>query len=400
MKHFLLICILSGLIFTGWACNPSTSPSSSGSTLKFYKDICEAASPLKIDSPPLAKTCSRKYEDADKHGAIVLLDEYLAEHPPKKYVKELLDRYKELWDENFDDQIKGSEIKIFKAKAIDTTALLCAQNLSPELGKINISSTGEPFKEKSDEAFADFANKLIGGGVLHGGFVQEEIMMIKSTFLPFVAEVQIKRQERKGVSWCPAISLSNLDEEPLTLRFGLVWDWIGEYARIEDPAKNLIPNPPRKDIYAIAMAAKDFRSLGASSKYYQIKDIENMVLTATRAFYETMLALDSDGLPLILNTGNWGAGVFDNSIAMAWGMQRLAIQSAYELFKKATGKDPGLVYRYSAYDEAGEQKVKKAKQAYEARLKDVKSLAQGIEALYALSQEDAAWQVVPPKARR
>lgn len=357
-------------------------------TNDYAQKLCENVAPLSIASDPLEPVCTRTFGPKDQLDMPKLIDYYIKRSSESNKGK-LLTKYNELWTKNFDTHIKGSQIKIFKAKPLDTNSMLCHELGSVD--KIAMSIAAKPFTFKSDEAFADFANRFIGGGVLGHGFVQEEIMLMQSNFLPWVAEIQKTFGENKGLSWCPNISLTNLDKEPHTIYFGLPWAWTSKaYGHVPDsPEDFLVPTSPRKDFYAMAMAAKDY---GIGEKY-TLNDIEQMTLTATLAFYEAMLALNADNHPLKLTTGNWGAGAFNNSLSMAYGMQRLAIQAAYTLFKQAKSKDPGMHFQYDTFDQKSEVVVKKAKADYEQHLAKVKNLAQGIEMLYELSKNDVQWQV-------
>jgi hypothetical protein len=373
---------LIGILIMLSSCMLDTPPSTNNIKARPKKEESEH---VLLD--PKLGICTYTYTDKDKLSGPKLIDQNIDKHSPPSYVKELLKKYNSLWIKNFDYYILGSQIKIFKAQPIDKALLLSHEFKLSD--KLSISILAKPYNYQTGEAFVDFANKFIGGGVLEGGFVQEEIMLSESNFLPWVAENRLENKENKGLSFCKDFSLTNLDTDPRVIYLGIIWHWAGVYGVIADPEKNLVLDAPRKDIYAIAMAAKSFDK---GSKYNK-QDIEQMVLTATKAFYEAMLALDQDNKPLKITTGNWGAGVFNNSLAMAYGMQRLAVQAAYDLFKIATNKNLPMNFEYDTFGPKEEKVIRTAQEIYDKKLAKVNNLAQGIEVLYALSQEDSTWQV-------
>lgn len=325
----------------------------------------------------------------------------------------LISRYKEIWHESYEKNIAGTFLEIFGNLNLDDNKILL-QKINPDFfAGVNYQSTPRAYNFKHNEAFIDFANQRLGGGVFGWGFVQEEIELTESTILPWIAELRAD-ESFNSVSWCEGVNLKLLDKEPVVLKFRIFAD--------VDLSKNIVPDlkaniahgnfstiygskffdvredrvasylNQRKDpidIYSPAMAAKAF---SAGSKYTK-EDLETMTLLAARTFYLTMLAQNSRNHPIIIHTGNWGTGAFNNSLKTSWAMQALAMNVAASLFRESYG-DANINYQYDAFNDAAEFSVKQARQELFPRLNltDL-TLAQAIEQIFNLSESDSSWQV-------
>jgi hypothetical protein len=135
----------------------------------------------------------------------------------------------------------------------------------------------------SKARYLDFANRKIGGGVLGEGFVREEIAMLESNFLPWVAAV--RGRKHRGTRFCPQVSLKDLDTQPVVMQVRRFLQVTGVYGGKQlgpipnfDAANHLRLLPQPQDIYLTAMAARSFKP---GSRYSQA-DISAMTLVAAR----------------------------------------------------------------------------------------------------------------------
>lgn len=329
---------------------------------------------------------------------------------PNKHL--LLKKHLDLAVQHYGTHLQGSKVRIFHPHPLADNILLqmnltgqagaAVQDVAAEqdlvLGGLSYHLKASPYTYRSGEAYVDFANRKLGGGILREGFVQEEILLLETNVLPWVAAV--RGGKAKGTRFCPAVSLKNLDEQPVVLqcrRFLEVAHVDEIYGRRKlaarrpfEAARYLKPLPRPADLYLVAMAAKAFPKGGGYA--YSQKDIEAMTLLATRGFYDALMAQVADGKPLVLHTGNWGAGAFGNSRRTMWAIQRVALEAAYALVCQATGKAQAVAFHYDAYDAAG---VKDANEAYNVVMTQFPShrnLGEYIRLIHARTGSDPAWQ--------
>jgi hypothetical protein len=335
---------------------------------------------------------------------LVKIEKFYQQNPSTPLGKSLLiDRYKNLFNKMFDNHIKNSLVGLYyyADEIKDDDLLKCPLNLSFLKNSLIVNqATKEPYHYEPHKAYVDFANRFIGGGVMQGGLVQEEIMLLESTFLPFVAESRL--QGATPLNFAPKIPLDSLDKLPVVLKFRL-FNQINIYGNVDQvidkaaASSAMVARGQGVDIYAPAMAAPDL----ATQSSYSEELLQKMFYVAMRAFYTTLLAQQDEHHPLEIHTGNWGAGVFGNSLYVSWAIQRLAAEVAYIIFIKTKNSRPEFKYFHDAYDErslaaineASQMLVEKMETYASSSAKPLMTAKEVIALIFALSKEDAKWQV-------
>ena len=92
---------------------------------------------------------------------------------------------------------------------------------------------------------------------------------------------------------------------------------------------------------------------------------------AAAQLLDALMAQHGDGKPLVIHTGNWGAGAFGNSKQTVWAMRRAAMEAAYLLFSQATGQAPRLDFFYDAFDPAGVRAANEAFNVFASAFRDL-----------------------------
>jgi len=326
----------------------------------------------------------------------------------------LINRHLEFAADHYDYHLRGSKVRIFHPTVPMTKAVLATPLQAPpappvadvsadqdfHCGRIHYHLQGRPYEYQDGEAYVDFAARKIGGGVLGEGFVQEEIAILESNFLPWVAAVRGGSHE--GTRFCKTVSLKKLDQQPVVLGVRMFLKVVkqdeiygGKKLAAKKPfdpdryLQELQPKP--KDIYLIAMAAKSWNHQPGGR--YTRAEVEAMTLLAFRGFHDAMLAQHRDGLPLVLHTGNWGAGAFGNSHLTIWAIQRAALEAAYALFCQQTGQTPPLAFHYDAFDRSGVRMANEAHNVFVNEFPANRTLEGYIDLILKKTQTDPAWQV-------
>lgn len=343
-----------------------------------------------------SKICTFTYEANKSKTYSGMLDNYIKNDPEGKNVilqkRNLIERYIELFDSNYDADIQGSILKIFKSDTIPEKDLLNIDLPPIAKSSIKFEITNKGYDYKTNEAYVDFANRRIGGGALLGGFVQEEIEMLESTFFPWLTEVPLHDDTKTSVSFCPSVNLKNLDKAPIVLRFRLPFHWHSTvYGNIKAAKRNdLIRRVSKPDIYAIALAAINYEAT-KPLRPYELADVTQMTIAATRAFLDTMVAMHQDKNPIVIHTGNWGAGVFKGNVHTVWTMQALAVMAAYEYFQAMVKDSPEVRFIYEAFNDVGHQKATDAN-ARLTKVTTTKKLRAHIDDLLNHIKNNPSWQ--------
>jgi hypothetical protein len=329
--------------------------------------------------------------------------------------QKMMEKYLSLWHQAYDADIAGSEIVAFDNIGLNEQEILNRSISADVLKGIAYSVHPSTYPYQQNHAYVDFANQRIGGGVMSWGFVQEEVELIESSFLPWTAQVRMEFDQNghNSLNWCQKINLMNLDVEPKVLKFRL----FAEVDQHTDITPDLLPGKHvhfksiygsnlfdikadkvakylgRRhpvDIYAPALAAIAFNK----GQKYEEWHIRQMLVAATKAFYLTMLAQNSESHPIIIHTGNWGTGAFNNSNKTAWSVQAIAFSAAARMFrdKNAAAK---LTYEYDAFNKTGEDLVKAAEQELAGEMQGKKGLTanDAVKIIHGLTQKNDSWQV-------
>ncbi len=378
-----------------------------------------------------AASCQFTYDAAGKDRYPEGIQECYPKFPIPPPKKALLDRHIQLAQANW-PLLENSKVAIVRPGTLTAAQILGTRLEAPHppqvaqvdldqdfaLGPIHYHLRAQPYAYRDGEAYVDFANRKIGGGVMTRGFVQEEILMLETNFLPWVAA--LKARGAKGVSFCPDVPLDSLDTQPVVIKLRRFLEVAHVHAiygrkllgaKPFDPVQHLVPLATPVDIYMPAMAAPDYKrgpggggtghggshggidhrieSRGhkpgghsrkpgrtghksgspshkhaAPASHYTLKAIQDLMVLATRAFYDTLMAQDQDGKPLVIHTGNWGCGAYGNSRRTIWVVQRAALEAAYRLFSQATGKALDVAYHYDAFDRGSVRQANEASNVF------------------------------------
>lgn len=155
---------------------------------------------------------------------------------------------------------------------------------------------------------ADFANRYLGGGVLSGGCVQEEIRFSVSPELLAAMIVSPVMETREAVLVHGAERFAATASYGFKMRYAGPWD---------DDSPRLADGTP--DVSVIAIDALDFRRADASVQYEPVKMLRE--LEKARAGF----LRDARALPVA--TGNWGGGAFLGDPALKAVLQWIAASS-------------------------------------------------------------------------
>jgi len=326
-------------------------------TSKKGKEVTQQTShPLKMPKlSPALLSASHTFMPNNASQYIDKIDKYYEQRGKEDAGTYLLmQRYKELFNSMYDAHIKNSILGLYFYKEKIEKDDYLNFSLNPGFltsSRINYIPSDKPYTYKPFEAYVDFANRLIGGGVMRGGLVQEEVMLLESSVLPFIAESRTK-DNAAPFSFALDIPLNSLDVSPVVLKFRMINQLkiYGNARSIIDEAsaaKNLVSRANVVDIYVPAMAAPHF---SGGETQYSMALLEQMYNVAFRAFFTTLLAQHAENHALVIHSGNWGAGVFGNSLYMSWAIQRLAAETAYILFCEALSIQPKFTYVHDAYN--------------------------------------------------
>lgn len=191
---------------------------------------------------------------------------------------------------------------------------------------------------------ADFANRYLGGGVLHGGCVQEEIRFSVSPELLFGLIVSPRMEDGEAIVLRGAERFASTRGYAGKLAFDR--DFVDDAPRTADGAP---------DVEVVAFDAIDYRKRDAGAQFTQDAMLRELrkVSAATRA--------DARQLPFA--TGNWGCGVFRGDPQLKALLQWLAasaegralryhpfgdarVDRLEEVAKRWTGRTVGDLFRH------------------------------------------------------
>jgi len=250
--------------------------------------------------------------------------------PPGRNKAALLDLHIRLADGHFDSHIGGSRTRFGEPQEAAAEAILGAEirfNAAPpeakalQAGPIRIQGHARPYPYRDGEAYVVFSSPRLGGGVLDRAFGQQEIAFLETAFLPQIAAL---RGAAKGPSLPPGVVLDHLDRKPAVLKVRRFLSVVGRErleggTRLQDirdfrAEEHLVLLPTPMDITLAAMAARPAHGQAG----YTREDLEIMVVTAARAFQDTLAALHAEHKPLVIHTGPWGVAEAGHSPAVAW----------------------------------------------------------------------------------
>jgi len=181
-----------------------------------------------------------------------------------------------------------------------------AEDTAP-LTPLSVSET-LAIEDAADHRQVDFANAYLGGGVLSGGCVQEEIRFAVAPELL----VGMILSPRMGPD--EAIVLRGAERFTLTRGYAASLAYDGHF---EDPASRAADGTP--DIELVAIDALDYRRQNAAAQFTE----EAMLRELSKA--RCGFLRDARALPVA--TGNWGCGAFRGDPALKAVLQWLAASS-------------------------------------------------------------------------
>ena len=197
---------------------------------------------------------------------------------------------------------------IYKRKNINSTEYF--ENMPEEkLCELNLINTKESLFNGNAAYCIDFANKYIGGGVLSGGCVQEEILFAVEP------EAIVSLFFMEVMDDCDAIGIYNTIQYSDYTGYGFNFEYKG--CLIDD--KN--PITMHRIIAIDAIPAKMFYSYNNDA----IKEINRDI---HKAFVGFNFANDNKELPKIIATGNWGCGAFNGNHELKFIQQWIAASLA------------------------------------------------------------------------
>ena len=362
---------------------------------------------------------AREYPVNGRSGYCEGIARFFKHHPdahPSASQMALINRHLELAQEHYDEVLGQSRVRIFEPGRLSDAELLATSldgSMTPlagaldqehdfDLGPIHYQVRPAPYAFRAHEAFVLFSGTRIGEGLLGPCLAPEELGLLETNFMPCVADVL--RDNRRGARFAPDLSLKNLDSQPAVLgveRFLELGPQNPRESRSEPGSGASIELKPLSqpmDIYLTAMAAKPFPASGADQRYAE-KDVEAMVLLATRGFFDTLRAQHHDNHPLVIHTGNWGWSS-GNARATIWAIQRVALEVAYQHFSQAVGQTYPLAFHYDAQDLDGLRAANEAHNALAAAWHGPRTVAEWVHTIFERTQTDPAWQAVPVPSLR
>ncbi len=208
----------------------------------------------------------------------------------------------ELFDRTADGTLPGT-LTIERRVAPPRTAKEWETDRSP-LPAIEVRDA-EAIEDAELHLQVDFANRFLGGGVLSGGCVQEEIRFAVAPEL-LVAMICSPRMEDGE-----AILVHGAERLAQTRGYAFKLQYAGSY---QDCSPRLPDGTP--DVSLVAIDALDFRRADSSAQY-----TERFMLRELR---KASAGFSSDERGLRVATGNWGGGVFLGDPALKAVLQWLA----------------------------------------------------------------------------
>jgi poly(ADP-ribose) glycohydrolase len=250
------------------------------------------------------------------------------------------------------DPILSEEV-IYLRTNNNSQQYLYSQENDIKLCKINLKEKGSLFNSNASYC-VDFANKYIGGGVLNGGCVQEEILFA----IEPEAVVSLFFMEVMGDN--DAIGIYNTIQYSKYTGYGFEFKYDGSF----------IDNVHIKRHRIIAIDAIS-KKRNNSHSYFQTsydsleKEIKRDIHKAYVGF--SLAKLDND-IPKTIATGNWGCGAFNGNHELKFIQQWIAASFAgIEILDYYTFKDKNMILVEKYYEKIND-KFKTAKELFNALL--------------------------------
>ena len=289
--------------------------------------------------------------------------------------------------EFFKNEKKLNDVEVYKCERsdinlsnIDNQLLSILNRLEIKTPKTNIN---QPMVYYQNQIYVNFANKNLGGGVFGTGYVQEEQLMTEFT-MTFLSMLNQKNKEHvkedNPLNYLKTNrelvkSLKQLDSTPIIIRT----DQIAIQRIPKNELQNLKSITDLKDkyyykstenIYWICVAHQDI-SIKKKNYLLLYKDnwndwflrIFNGFNNAIKLFKLRGFGTDSD--PIVLNTGNWGAGAFGHKVEDSFIIQKAAYETVCKIYS-----DLCIKFIYWPFDTFNHQNVLTANRKYDQWIND------------------------------
>ena len=222
-----------------------------------------------------------------------------------------------------------------------------------KLCKINLKEKGSLFNSNASYC-VDFANKYIGGGVLNGGCVQEEILFA----IEPECVVSLFFMEVMGDN--DAIGIYNTIQYSKYTGYGFEFKYDGSF----------IDNIHIKRHRIIAIDAISKKRNNSHSYFQNSYDSleKEIIRDIHKAYVGFSLAQSDNDIPKTIATGNWGCGAFKGNHELKFIQQWIAASFAgIEILDYYTFKDKNMILVEKYYEKIND-KFKTAKELYYALL--------------------------------
>ena len=222
-----------------------------------------------------------------------------------------------------------------------------------KLCKINLKEKGSLFNSNASYC-VDFANKYIGGGVLNGGCVQEEILFA----IEPECVVSLFFMEVMGDN--DAIGIYNTIQYSKYTGYGFEFKYDGSF----------IDNIHIKRHRIIAIDAISKKRNNSHSYFQNSNDsLENEIIRDIhKAYVGFSLAQSDNDIPKTIATGNWGCGAFNGNHELKFIQQWIAASFAgIEILDYYTFKDKNMILVAKYYEKIND-KFKTPKELFKALL--------------------------------
>ena len=217
-----------------------------------------------------------------------------------------------------DNEILNQEI-IYKRKNNNSMDYLFGPTDNIKLCDVVLKNKGSLF-EGDDSYFVDFANKYIGGGVLNGGCVQEEI------FFAIDPEAIVSMFFMEVMDDCDSIGIFNTIMYSKYKGYGYSFTYDGSLIDEKTPIEKI------KQHRIIAIDAISFSSYSPYIFKHADK-IQEINRDLHKAYVGFSFANDNKDekdkdIPKTIATGNWGCGAFNGNHELKFIQQWLAASFA------------------------------------------------------------------------
>jgi len=232
---------------------------------------------------------------------------------------------------NSSSPLQLGNVVLYSFSDIDVDSPLPSRHLqSPQQSENTFDFVGEAglYNWKAGEVYVNFANDRLGGGLLdERGWVQEEILSFCSTIFPLLVILRLNQQIITSLLRCPRLfSFRHIFD----IRRQFYGGPYKQTLRRADTFKEnwvLRSDYPAADVHRLRLPAIN-RSRPANARV----PYDTMIDVAIKGFYQAIKQAKSPN-QLIIHTGHWGGGAFENSQASVLILQCWALHHCIQRTK-------------------------------------------------------------------